>query len=512
MFSPLPTPAEMNLWDNKTINEIGIHGDILMENASREATRNLQKLQGDLSNKQFFIICGPGNNGGDGFAMGRQLMDFGARVTIFHTHPQSRYTGDAEYNFKLASKIGVELKQISEDFIPDFYKADIIIDALLGTGFEGELRPNFLKLVNKINESKKTSFILSIDIPSGLHGEKGIAQPEAVHADATITFEAAKIGLRQPSAEKYTGKLIICPIGIPKLIKNKYPVQHFEIEENILKHIPFPAPEMHKGTSGHLLIVGGSPGITGALQLAGLGALRAGTGLVTLACPSKLVPQVKTWMPELMTHGLGNGEDWDDKAAEELISIASNFQAIVIGPGLGRSEKAISLVEKFSSANHPPCVFDADALYAISKSHKANINLAENSVLTPHPGEMATLISSDIETVQKHRIETARNYAKSKKVYLVLKGAGTVIGCPDNKILQCSVSAPNLATGGSGDILAGIIGSLLARGLPAMQSSAIGVYWHARSGQYLSGDFPFRGNLSTETANSLPKVLKEILC
>lgn len=512
MFSPLPTPFEINIWDRKTIEEIGLSGEILMENASREATRTLSELFETLDDKKIIILCGPGNNGGDGFAMARQLMDSGANVLVFHTHPKKNYKGATGHNLRLALKLGIKIKCISDTSMPDLNDADIIVDALLGTGFEGSLRPKFLKLVRNINKVSKHSFIFSVDIPSGMNGKTGEVLTNAVKADATVTFEAPKVGLLQSGAENYTGRLIVCKIGIPSKIKSDYPPQQFSITEKILSEIPVPTSNMHKGSSGHLLIIGGSSGLTGALQLAGLGALRAGTGLVTMACPSGLVHELKPWMPELMTKGLGNGQDWDDSAAEELLSIIKDYKAIVIGPGLGRSENAMSFVEKFINHVDFPCVYDADALYAIAKRSHVLPDIAENSIFTPHPGEMATLLSSNIESIQKDRIETARKFATSKKVFLVLKGAGTVIGCPDSNIMMCPISAPNLATGGSGDILAGIMGSLLARGLSPMQSSCIGVYWHARSGLFLKDEFPYRGNLSTETANSLPKVLKEVLC
>lgn len=512
MFSPLPTPMEMASWDAASINEVGIRGEVLMENASRAATHILSEHAGTVEGKRISIICGPGNNGGDGFAMGRQLMDLGARVTIFHTHPKIRYKGESGYNLRLAANLGIDLKHIPDSRIPDFSGADILVDALLGTGFEGELRPKFLELVRMINKAGSKSLIFSVDIPSGLHGLKGMAQPEAVKADITATFEAAKLGLIQTDARSYTGKLVVCPIGIPAKVKMDLPPEHFSINERILHSIPSPAAGMHKGTSGHLLIIGGSPGLTGALQLAGLGALRAGAGLVTLACPSGLVPQVNSWMPELMTKDLGEGDDWDEKAIDELLSITGDYQAVVIGPGLGRSGKALDLVERFVTAGHPPAVFDADALYALSRRSHIMPELTPNSILTPHPGEMARLSSASISEIESDRMDAAQKFATAKKVFLILKGAGTVVGCPDSNVMICPISAPNLAAGGSGDILAGMTGSLLGRGLSPMQSSCIAVYWHARSGLLLEKDFPFRGNLATETANALPAVLKEVSC
>ncbi|MBI9111424.1 NAD(P)H-hydrate dehydratase [Maridesulfovibrio ferrireducens] len=512
MFSSLPTPVEMSGWDQAAINDIGIRGDILMENAGREATATLLKEYGPVKNKSVLIISGSGNNGGDGFVIGRHLADLGAEILILHTAPKNKYKGEASYHLKLAVKSGVQLKYFRITDKINIPESDIIIDALLGTGFDNELRPFAKAVVDAINKAKQRSFVLAIDIPSGLNGLTGKPHPVAVNAHATVTFEAAKVGLSLPEAKPFTGNLIVKKIGIPSKVKEDHPVAHYLINDKIFDQLPSLTPTMHKGTSGHVLIIGGSIGLTGALQLSGLGALRAGAGLVTLACPAGLASQVKTYMPELMTMGLGSGDHWDDQAVEELLPLLENYDAIAIGPGLGRAEGAMNLVEAIVSAGHPPAVFDADALYALSRRSHLLISIDENSIFTPHPGEMGRLVNKSIAEVEDSRIETAHQYAVSKKVILVLKGAGTVIGCPDGKIVISPISAPNLAVAGSGDVLAGIIGALLAKGIPAMQSACMGVYLHGKCGLYLKKNFPHRGNLASEIANSLPEVLKEELC
>ncbi|WP_321403572.1 NAD(P)H-hydrate dehydratase [Maridesulfovibrio sp.] len=511
MFSPLPTPSEMSNWDKITINEVGIKGEILMENAGREAVFALLKGYGDVSGKKILIIAGSGNNGGDGFVMGRILADLGAEVLILHTIPKGKYKGDAAYMLKIAARLGVNIKFFRATDKVRLPEADIIIDALLGTGFSGELRPFAHAIVEAIN-SAKNSFLFAVDIPSGLNGLTGKPGPVAVQAHMTVTFEEAKIGLALPQSEAYTGTLVVAHIGIPGAVKYKHPATHQLIRSNVLEFIPSPSPAMHKGNSGHVLLVGASKGLTGALHLAGISALRAGGGLVTMACPDALASEVKGGKPELMTKGLGCGDQWNDQMIAELLPELEKYDALVIGPGLGRDKGALDLVEAVVKNGHPPAVYDADALYAFAERPELLKLVAENSILTPHPGEMARMIERTIPEVEADRIGTARKFAELSKTMLVLKGAGTVIGCPDGQIIICPLSAPNLAAAGSGDILAGMCGALLARAIPPMQSACIGVYWHGLAGQYLAENFPYRGNIATEIADALPQVLKEELC
>lgn len=512
MFSPLPTPFEMSNWDKVTINEVGIKGEILMENAGREAVFTLLNEYGDISGERILIIAGPGNNGGDGFVMGRLLADLGADVLILHTAPKNKYKGDASYHMRLASKLGVDMKYLRPAKNLRLPDADIIIDGLLGTGFDGQLRPFALDIVNAINEAGQSCFIFSIDVPSGLNGLTGAPQPAAVRSHVTVTFENAKVGLIVPQAAEYTGKLVIAPIGIPGEVKYKHPSASYVINNEVLDFIPLPTPEMHKGSSGHVLLIGGSKGLTGALHLAAIAAMRSGAGFTTMACPALLAPEAKGGRPELMTKALGSSDHWDDQAIAELLPELDKYDSVVIGPGLGRDEGAFKLIEALVENGHPPAVYDADALYVLARQSHLMQSIQENSIFTPHPGEMGRLVNKSIEEVESSRIDTAHKYAVSKNIYLILKGAGTVIGCPDGRSMISPVSAPNLAAAGSGDILAGVLGALLARSIPPMQTSCIGVYWHGLAGLYLGEKFPFRGNIATEIANMLPVVLKEELC
>ena len=509
MYLPLPTPAEMATWDRETIDTIGIPGVTLMESASREAVSVLIDEYGPVEDAEIFCFAGSGNNGGDAFAMARQLMDLGADVTVFHTKPKKQYRGETRTNLLWAQKLGVPLRHLHGVDINALPTPDIIIDGVLGTGFQGELRPDTLALIQAINRLGDNAYVMSVDIPSGLNGLTGQPQPDAVVADATVTFQAAKLGLAMPGANRYTGMLHVQPIGIPNQIQESNPAQHHLISGDIMELIPSPTHDMHKGTAGHILIVGGSIGLTGAPHLAALGALRSGSGLVTVACPGALADSIKGNRPDIMTLPLGKGEKWNVALAASLLKEVSRFDAVVIGPGLGRAHTTVAFLKAFLKQCPENILFDADALYCLSKLNDYAA-LPASTILTPHPGEMATLTGLTNQEVQEDRLTIATDFGQAFPGTLVLKGAGTIVA-GQNRVCLSPFSEANLAIGGSGDVLSGIIASLMARGLDAHTAACLGVYWHGATGRLLREEFPVRGNLASEIANMLPITVKEYL-
>lgn len=503
MYQPLPTPEEMALWDRKSIREIGIKAEILMENASREALAVLSKEYGDIDGARAYLFAGSGNNGGDAFALARHMHGAGAEVTIFHTKPKKSYRGATRYNLELAKKLGIQLLHLDKVDTFSLEPADIVVDGLLGTGFKGRLREDMLKLVWAINRLGEIACVLALDIPSGLDGITGKAGPDAVIADATATFGAAKLGLMLPEAEPYTGKLFVCDIGIPRKVCEENPASHFLITPEIMDFIPYPDPEMHKGKAGHVLVVGGSTGLAGAPQLAALAALRSGAGLATIACPGGLLDKF-TPLPDIMTLPLGDGGDWTKGLASELLKHLDRFDSVVLGPGLGRHPKTMDFLREFLKKCTLPMLVDADALFHLAAEPGL---IPQGAILTPHPGEMARLAGSSTAKIQADRIDHARNFAAKNKVVLALKGAGTIVADPDGAVCICPISAPNLAVAGSGDVLSGLTGTLMAQGLSPLNSACLGVYWHALCGEMLEAEYPARGNLASEIAETIPKIL-----
>jgi len=504
MLLPLPTPAEMAVWDRETIHTIGIPGVTLMESAAREAVNVLLEEFGTVDGATVHCFAGSGNNGGDAFAVARHLADLGAEVTVFHTRPKRGYRGETRTNLLWARKLGIPLIHLAGVNLDALPCPDIVVDGLLGTGFQGVLREDVLVLVRTVNRLGERAFVLAVDIPSGLNGLTGRAQPDAVRADATATFQSPKLGLVMPEAKPYTGTLHVCPIGIPLKIQEDNPVRHHLITGGVMDALPAPARDMHKGTAGHVLVVGGSFGLTGAPHLAALAALRSGAGLATVACPAGLADAVKAGSPDIMTLPLGSGTAWTRDMAETIKAELHRFDAVVLGPGLGREAETMVCALELLASCEKPMVLDADALFALATFPAHLKSLPERAVLTPHPGEMARLLNVDTAEIQADRMGAADRFLADCDATLVLKGAGTLVADADTTCVS-PFAEPNLSVGGSGDVLSGVIGSLLAGGLAPLHAACAGVFWHGLAGRALNNEFPARGNLASEIANMLPR-------
>ncbi len=507
MYRPLPTPQEMERWDQAAQKEYGLLQELLMENAARAALDVVLEDFGPVEDKIAVLLAGPGNNGGDAFALARHLADAGARVSVFHAKAEDTYSGAAAYHLNLLHKLRLPLVPLAEAHLDLLPPPDILVDGLLGTGLRGPLRPEYQAWIETINRLPASVFVLALDIPSGVNGTSGRSTPIAVRATATVSFEAAKTGLVQPQAAAFTGRLHVRSIGIPRRVKDQYPPGQFLVEADVLGRVPRPEALMHKGTAGRVLVVGGSLGLTGAPLLSALGALRAGAGLATVACPRGIAAEVKAGWPEVMTLPLDSGEEWTAACARELAAHLSRFDALVLGPGLGRASGASDFVQALLKLDLPLLIGDADLLFHLAHIPHAMARLPKNSILTPHPGEMALLCGRPIAQIQEDRLETARKYAHKWATVLVLKGADTVVASPQGTVYLVPFTAPALAVGGSGDVLCGVIAALAARGMAPLEAANTGAYWHGKAGKCLERSFPGRGNLARDIANILPQAL-----
>ena len=512
MYLPLPTPQEMALWDRLSMEEMGIVPEILMENASREALNVIKYRFERLRGCSALVFAGSGNNGGDAFALARHLWNHDVKVMVLHSKRLKEYSAAAGYHLSLARKLDIPLMYLYEYNLDFLKRVDIIVDGLLGTGFSGKLRDDFVKWIKAINKLAIDSYVISLDIPSGIDGITGRPSPVAVKADDTVTFEEAKLGLLQPPARDYVGCLAVGKIGIPNVIKKENPPQHFGLSIRVLDQIARPRKTMHKGQAGHVLVVGGSQGLSGAAILSALGALRSGAGLVTVACPSGLAGIIRSGWPEIMVLPLGNEIQWHQSMLSDLEHVLHKFDSVVIGPGMGREDQTSGFVTGYLDAMHPKTIFDADALYffARDRSMMKNLSHRQEVIFTPHPGEMGRFFNVSAAEINTDRTGFSRKFISEFGVNLVLKGACTIIAGKDSPLYVSPIAAPNLAIGGSGDILSGIIGSLLAQGLGAVDASNTGVYWHALAGQGLAKRYPFRGNLAREVADALPEVMARV--
>ena len=541
MLVPIPTPVEMSRWDAEAIR-LGMPEEVLMESAARCATdclrRHWSALGQSLSGASVLLLAGSGNNGGDAFCMARHLLDAGARPVLICTRTSGEYKGAASHWLQVAIALGVPVFSADEweqnaEGIPA--RPAIAVDGLLGTGFHGMLREREARLIEKFN-ALNASLVLSVDVPSGLDAGSGRPCPDAVRAHVTATFQAAKPGLLLPEAECFTGTLEVLPIGMPRRVQEEnspsfrtwllsaqmpgdrtssYAVEHGTSPRSLgwltaSSTSPRKGPA-HKGEAGRVLVIGGCPDYVGAPCLAGIAALRSGAGLVTVAGPEAVLNAVRFSMPALTVQSLSSEEsfaEWSAEAVSHLAQAISSAKALVFGPGLGRSEGAADFAEALLSLpQRPPMVLDADALSALARRPHLLAKLRSCDVLTPHPGEAATLLGLSSAEVQSDRFASLEKLSALAPAVWVLKGAGTLISVPGEPSIISPWDIPQLAVAGSGDVLAGAIGAFLARGHASGLSAALGVWLHALAGLRLSKTFPMRGNSPHDIAEALPSVL-----
>lgn len=539
MFVPVPTPEEMSRWDAAAASS-GISEETLMESAARAAMDCLREEAGkrrlSLAGASVLLLAGGGNNGGDAFCMARHLLDAGAAPVLVCAKEPDAYRGAALHWLHVAMSLGVPVVPADAWAKGDARAPsapDIVVDALLGTGFHGKLRERETSFVEKLN-ALSAPFVLAVDVPSGLSARNGRPSPTAVRAHITVTFQAAKPGLLLPEAQDYTGSLIVRPIGMPRAVQEADPPSFrtwlctrrldrgapYTVEHGLSPRLEeiFDAPSVpeghgpaHKGAAGRVLVAGGCPSYTGAPCLAAWAALRSGAGLVMLAAPEPVLNAARISMPALTLHALsGKAPDnaWCAEDAQTLAETLPTFGALVFGPGLGRSNGAADMTEALLQLPHrPPMVIDADALFALAQRPKLFALLRPCDVLTPHPGEAATLLGVGARDVQADRFGALAALAALAPAVWVLKGEGTLISAPNEPSVISPWQVPQLAVAGSGDVLAGVIGALLARGHAAPLAATLGVWLHALAGLRLAEEFPLRGNGPHDIANILPRVL-----
>jgi len=513
----LVTASEIQQMDRQTIESFGIPGRVLMENAGRGATRVLFDQFDDIIKKNIGVLAGRGNNGGDGFVIARYLAQKGSGVTVYLLAESARVKGDAAANLKLLAPLNVPVVEMPDEQSFLAHKAgmlheEIWIDALLGTGLKSDVKGYFKKIIEFINALGKPVF--SVDIPSGLNSDTGQVCGACIRAQATATFAFAKTGhILFPGAE-YTGHLEIIDIGIPDHIaKNIRPKQHLLTPERIRSAFKPRNPDAHKGTTGHVLVVSGSVGKTGAAAMTAMSAMRAGAGLVTLAIPEILNPVLETQVLEAMTCPLPETENGiiGESSFNKIMDLLSGKRCLAIGPGLGEAAETKKLVHRIIKESPVTIVLDADGLNNIAGSTEILKEAKAPLILTPHPGEMARLMDSTADLVQKNRITCARKFAEKFNVHIILKGTKTIIAHPEGNIFINPTGNPGMASGGMGDVLTGIIAGLVAQGFSPESAAHAGVYLHGAAADMLAEKIGPFGYLSTEVMNAIPGQIKLIV-
>jgi NAD(P)H-hydrate epimerase len=508
------TAATMQNLDRRTIEDYGIPGLELMERAGAHVARIIKERFGNARENSALILAGKGNNGGDGFVVARLLAEAGWHVTLLLFAEAESLRGDALSNYtRLPSSVKQRNFQglTTTDTRRLLENSTVILDALFGTGLTTGLSGVYADAVRLVNASGRP--VVSVDIPSGVDATTGKTPGEAVQADITVTFGAAKIGQFTYPGAGYVGELIVTDIGIPAELLATAPFVEIIDREYAASLLQPRLKTAHKGSCGHCLVIAGSTGKSGAATMAANSAMRSGAGLVTLAVPASIhtVAEVKT--TEVMTLPLAETA-YGSIALEALGKVKellAGRDTAAVGPGLGGHSETVALVREIISTATLPLVLDADALNALAGDLTPLKNSASPAlVLTPHPGEMARLTGARITEVEADRLEAARSFAAANNCYLLLKGAGTVIAAPNGRLAINSSGNSGMASGGMGDVLTGVITALLGQGYEPFAACCLGAFCHGFAGDMAAAEKGEVGLIATDVQEMLPYAFKKL--
>jgi NAD(P)H-hydrate epimerase len=467
--------AKIDAW---AIHKLGIPGPVLMENAGRGCVDVLENYF-ELEDIKAFIVCGKGNNGGDGFVVARHLANRGAEVKIALLGNTSDLKGDALLNYRIAKKAGYDIRSTTNmNRLTNMYRTfapNVIIDAIFGTGFEGKPKGMYKQAIELMNRAD--AFILSIDIPSGINGDDGQLQKTCVIADATATMCLPKRGNYLYPGRAFCGDLYTIDIGVPyDIINNDYP--QVTDYDDILSLIPYRPPDGNKGTFGQILIVAGARGFSGAAAMAAHAALKVGAGLIRLAAPRGIMDALEAKLLEVVKIPLEQtqAETISPRALETLRPLLKSSDTVVIGPGITTHPETAEFIHDILPKVRTPLIIDADAINIIAQEPSLFKKIKSPFVLTPHPGELARLINMPPSLINQQRIDLAMEYARKFGCVMVLKGAPTVIADPEGKTFVNPTGNSGLASAGSGDVLVGMIAGFLGQGQSPINAAVTAVF------------------------------------
>ena len=510
-------PEEMQAVDAYAITKLGIPGAVLMENAGAGVTEGVMDIVSVRPSASAVVLCGPGNNGGDGFVVARRLVRSGISVRVYVLCSESSISGDARVHLQWLMNSGIKpcfISAITPEMQAEVRRATVVVDALLGTGLRGEVTGLFAESVELINQSN--AVVVSVDIPSGVDAATGKVLGTAVRADITITFAYPKVGQLIHPGRELCGHLEVVDIGIPNWIASQLEDVKSDVywidRETVSALLPRRVQPSHKGTYGRLIVIAGSSGMPGAASLACTGALRSGVGTVVAVVPRSIQPVVHAHNMEVMStaaseSGLGClSEDAFDLIADRL----SSGDAYVLGPGLGRNGEVFQLVGRLLRECERPGVIDADGLMALAHLKVDPGSIGSSVVLTPHPGEMSALTGLSIDAIVSDPLTTCRKYAMQWGQTVVLKGATTVIGLPSGTAYISTRGNAGMATGGTGDVLAGLIGGFIAQGTEVSDAAIAGVYVHGIAGELASQAMGMASVLARDVASCISQALMQI--
>jgi len=510
----LVSAAEMRKIDRRAMSEFGVSTLFLMENAGKEVASAVSRMLGSCDGKVVVVLAGKGNNGGDGFVATRALREKGIQVVTYLLGEKSEVRGAARENLNRLQEPPREIR--SEDdlkkFKDEILKADLLIDALLGTGVKGDIKGLTAAAITLLNGAQKP--IISVDIPSGLDADTGKPLGVCVKARQTVTFGLPKLGLFLYPGREFSGEVTIVDIGIPaELLTDKELKVNLLTDSEISLLFPCRRGDSHKGDYGHVFILAGSPGLSGAAALSSIAAMRAGAGLVTLGIPESLAPIMEVKLTEVMTLSLPETTEGSLslEAKERILRMVEKVDTIALGPGLSTNSETGELLRELLVAIEKPVVLDADGLNLLN----GDLSLLKNArcplVITPHPGEAGRLIGKGSGEVQSDRIGTAREIASQSRTVVVLKGAATVIANPQGDVWINSTGNPGMASGGVGDVLTGMIASFIGQGLSGIDAARAAVYIHGKAGDIAAEKVGMPSLIATDIIDNLPIAMQQLL-
>lgn len=520
---------EMAAIDHDTMQKVGIPGAVLMERAGFAIFTAIVKHFGSVKGKRFLVLCGPGNNGGDGFVIARYLCEAEAEVICLSMKELDNLRGDAQLYASIYQKlygnlhIYVDIEQIKR-FLQE---TEYVVDALFGNGLDRNLKSPYIEIIESINEHANRLKVIAVDLPSGLEADSGQILGNAPSCQLTVTVGLPKWGLYLEPGRSRAGKVEVADIGFPKVLTEDPTKECLIVDQELAASLlPTRARNAYKGTFGTVWVIGGSDYYLGAPLLSSQAALRSGAGMVLLAAPSSLCSKIGAAYPEVMRcpledEGFLNEHDleyfpWlkNDKNGMELSSHPCPWpspKAVCLGPGLGRKAETTEAVRTLITKCPVPMVIDADALWHLSKIATAEkVDLQQKCVLTPHLGELSRLLDTDVAELEKNLPYYARLCAQKYHCIVAAKGSPTLVSDGQRCWLNSS-GGPVLAQGGSGDVLAGLISGLLAQGMEPFEAAVLGVYWHGAAGDKASAEHSDRGLVASEISNLLPGVSQDFI-
>lgn len=511
------TSQEMRAIDRAAIEGLGMPGVVLMENAGRGVFRHLEDYMDSVEDLRALVVAGKGNNGGDGFVVARHLANHGAEVQIALVGKMSEVQGDAKINLDIVRGMKLSITEILNEenllgLADSLAEADVVVDAIFGTGFAGKAEGLQARAIEMMNKGEAP--IVSIDCPSGLNVDSGFAEGACIEADLTVTMGLLKRGhLLYPGAD-LCGEVVVVDIGVPPYLVEQQKVRLATMEEDEARVLlPQRPRDAHKGDCGTVYLLAGSVGFTGAGVMASLSALRAGAGLVTWGLPQSLNDAMEAKLTEVMTKPLPEtgARSLSVKALTESEPLLKKATVLALGPGVSTHPETVEMVHEAVTTLTLPMVIDADGLNCLALKKGWQKGLKAELVLTPHPGEMARLLGITTEQVQKDRIGIAERAAGEFKATVVLKGAPTIIAQPGHDTYINTTGNPGMASGGSGDVLTGLIAGFMAQGLSGYGAAKLGVYVHGLAGDLAAEEKTEPGMIAGDILEKIPAALKLLL-